>query len=88
MNNLTDKLAINENLIRALYAAKAEFKDAASDLATAENNLAHTLADASACAGDRNDARTVKVNAADRYAAAEKTYDLIWKLCRKFNLVG
>ena len=88
MNTLTDKQATVEYLIRALYAAKAEFKDASSAVATAEHELKSVLADVSACAGDRNDAKTVRVNALARYEEAEIAYQAIHRVCRKLALVG
>ena len=88
MNTMTDKQATTEHLIRALYAAKAEFKEAASAVATAEHELQSVLADASACAGDRNDAKTVRVNALSRYEEAEVAYQAIHRVCRKLALVS
>jgi len=40
MTSTTDKQATTEHLIRALYAAKAEFKDAASELKAARDKRA------------------------------------------------
>ena len=67
MTTKTEKEATLHHLISALYAAKAEFKEAAAALATAENELHSVLNDASACAGDRNDASCVRINALNRY---------------------
>lgn len=85
---MTDKLATLDYLTRALYAAKSEFKDASSEVATAEHALKSVLSDAAACAGDRNDARCVLVNAQSRYAEAEIAYQSIYRVCRKLALVG
>jgi hypothetical protein len=83
----TNIAATEDYLLRALYAAKAEFKDAASAVATAEHELQSVLADTSACAGDRNDARCVRVNALSRYQAAEKSYNAIYTACRKLLVI-
>ena len=84
--NLTDKAAINEHLLRALYAAKAEFKNASSDLYTAQNNLVSVVA-TSTCAVERADAEATRKTLEARYVAAEKTYDAIYAVCRKVGVI-
>ncbi len=88
MTTKTDKEATMHHLISALYAAKAEFKEAAAAVATAEHELQSVRADASACAGDRNDASCVRVNALSRYEEAEAAYQAIHRVCRKLALIS
>jgi len=88
MNTMTDKQATVHHLISALYAAKAEFKNASSAVATAEHQLQSVLADGSACAGDRNDASCVLANAKSDYIEAETAYQAIYRVCRKLAIVN
>jgi len=87
MTTTTDKQATTEHLIRALYAAKAEFKDAASELATAEHNLKSVKADPSANSEQRVDAATVRANASGRYYEAEQAYNVIAAACKKLAII-
>jgi hypothetical protein len=86
MTTTTDKQATTEHLIRALYAAKAEFKDAASDLYTAQHNL-HCLASTSATAGELKAARDKRATEEKRYDAAEKAYNVISAACQKLAII-
>lgn len=85
--NITDKAAINEHLIRALYAAKAEFKNASSDLYTAQHNLTCVVS-TSSCAVERADAENARKEQEARYNIAEKTYDSVYALCRKVGAIS
>jgi hypothetical protein len=86
MTTTTDKQATAEYLIRALYAAKAEFKDAASDLYSAQHNL-HCLASTSASEAELSAARAKRKTEEVRYAAAERAYDSIAAVCQKLQVI-
>jgi hypothetical protein len=87
MTTTTDKQATTEHLIRALYAAKAEFKDAASNLYTTQHNLM-CIVSTSSCELDRKCAEEARKQQEVFYNEAEKNYNAIWKLCNKMGLCG
>ena len=83
----TDKAAVNDHLIRALYAAKAELKDTASNLYTTQHNLM-CLVSTSSCELDIECAKEARQQQELFYNEAEKKYNAIWKLCNKMGLCG
>jgi|GWRWMinimDraft_5_1066013.scaffolds.fasta_scaffold234243_1 hypothetical protein len=88
MTTTTDTTAqTNDYLIRALYSAKAVFKNAASSLTTANHNL-YCLTASSYPQAEIDAAELVRSEEEARYEAAHKTYEAIWKLCNKMGLCG
>ena len=83
----TNITAAEDYMLRSLYAAKAEFKDASSELATAEHNLEAIQADPASSYDDRVNASSVRFHAEARYLAAEKTYNIISKAAQRMALI-
>lgn len=88
MTTTTDTTAqTNDYLIRALYSAKAVFKNAASSLTTANHNL-YCLTASSYPQAEIDAAWKTRDEEQVSYDAAHKTYEAVWKLCNSMGLCG
>lgn len=89
MNSTTTTAGETKDLlIRALYSAKAEFKDASANYVTAENNVEDFKRDRSATAADRAEAAALFDAACKRYDAAEAVYEQTRALCLALGFIN
>jgi hypothetical protein len=87
-NTTTTAGETKDLLIRALYSAKAEFKDASANYVTAENNVEDFKRDRSATAADRAEAAEMFDAACKRYDAAEAVYEQTRALCLALGFIN
>jgi hypothetical protein len=83
----TNLIIAHDHLIRALYAAKEQLKNTASNWQTAEHNLADSKADRSTSAADLARIKDEEAEAAKAYFKTEKTYDACHAICTKLGLI-
>jgi len=86
--NTTTANETKDLLIRALYSAKAEFKEASANYVTAENNVEDFKCDRSATAADKAEAAEQFNAACKRYDAAEAVYEKTRLLCLALGFIN
>ena len=74
-------------LIRALYSAKADMKDACTAWQTAEHNLVDSKADRSTSVADLERIKAEDEAAYQAYQKAETIYDTCYHVCCKLKLI-
>jgi len=88
MENTTTAGETKDLMIRALYSAKAEFKEASAAYVTAENNVADFKRDRSATAADHAWAAEQFAAACVRYDAASPVYEKTRALCLALGFIN